>query len=95
MAKNSSVACCGLAGGEKLHTTVYPLILRGVNLLGINSGWVGGARRRDIWWRLVRDLPAPLLDSMTAVEPLERIFELSQRILQGRVRGRVVIDVNA
>lgn len=94
MVRNSSVASCGLAESEKLQTTVFPFILRGVNLLGINSSAVPNARRREIWSRCAHDMPLHLLDSLTSVEPLEKVFELGERILQGQIRGRVAIDVN-
>jgi acrylyl-CoA reductase (NADPH) len=90
-----SIASCGLAGGAALTTTVFPFILRGVNLLGINSVNLPNARRREIWNRIARDLPLRLLDRMTRVEPLERIRELGELILAGRIQGRTVIDVNA
>jgi acrylyl-CoA reductase (NADPH) len=90
-----SVAACGLAGGPSLNTTVFPFILRGVNLLGIDSSRVANSRRREIWARLMRDLPMDLLDSMITVEPLSKIFELGELILAGKTRGRTVIDVNA
>jgi acrylyl-CoA reductase (NADPH) len=77
-----------------LNTTVFPFILRGVNLLGINSVQVSNAQRREIWTRLVRDLPLNLLDRMIQVEPIGRIFELGEQILAGKIRGRTVIDVN-
>ncbi|HYA17858.1 MAG TPA: MDR family oxidoreductase [Bryobacteraceae bacterium] len=94
LAASCSVAACGLAGGGQLNTTVYPFILRGVNLLGINSVNVPNARRRAIWNRIVQDLPLALLDSMIEVHPLEQFSELGEAILAGRTRGRVVIDVN-
>lgn len=94
MTENSSVASCGLAGGAYFSTSVYPFILRGVNLLGINSVHVPPSHRRQIWKRLTQDLSLPLLGGMTRIEPLEKIFELSKDILAGRIRGRVVIDVN-
>jgi acrylyl-CoA reductase (NADPH) len=94
-AVHGSVASCGLAGGSALSTTVFPFILRGVNLLGIDSVRVGNAERREIWSRLKRDLPLPLLDRMTTVEPLGKLFELGELIFAGKTRGRVVIDVNA
>jgi acrylyl-CoA reductase (NADPH) len=90
-----SIASCGLAGGATFTSTVFPFILRGVNLLGINSVNLPNARRREIWDRITRDLPMRLLDSMTQVEPLERIRELGEAILAGKIRGRTVIDVNA
>ena len=89
-----SVAACGLAGGAALNTTVFPFILRGVNLLGIDSVRVPNQRRREIWARLARDLPTNLLDSMIQVKPLTEVFQLGEQILAGKTRGRVVIDVN-
>jgi acrylyl-CoA reductase (NADPH) len=90
-----SVASCGLAGGAPFSTTVFPFILRGVNLLGIDSTRVPNARRREIWGRLVRDLPMTVLDSLMVIEPLSKIVDLGEEILAGKTRGRVVIDVNA
>jgi len=89
----ASVAACGLAGGGALNTTVYPFILRGVNLLGINSVTVPRPERLEIWRRLGLDLPLSKLDSMIQEEPLDRIFEWGEKILAGGVRGRVVIRV--
>jgi len=94
-ASNGSVASCGLAGGSGLATSVFPFILRGVNLLGINSVGVPNAERRAIWKRLGEDLRLELLDSLTEVHPLSNIFELGEKILAGQTRGRVVIDVKA
>src|ERR1700742_4110478 len=65
LVSTGSVAACGLAGGAAFNTTVFPFILRGVNLLGINSVYVSRNDRLLIWDRLSRDLPLPLLDSMT------------------------------
>ena len=95
MAVGASIASCGLAGGAAFTSTVFPFILRGVNVLGIDSLRVPNARRRQIWRRLATDLDPALLDSMIQVEPLSRIFELGEQILAGKVRGRTVIDVNA
>jgi acrylyl-CoA reductase (NADPH) len=95
MVSGASVASCGLAGGAAFTATVLPFILRGVNLLGINSVRVTRAERLEIWQRLSKDLPLDLLDSMTQVAPLERVFELGEQILAGKIRGRMVIDVNA
>ena len=95
MAIGGSIASCGLAGGPTLNTTVFPFILRGINLLGIDSSRVPNTRRREIWSRLTRDLPLDLLDSMTVVAPLEKVFALGEQILAGKIRGRVVVDVNA
>ena len=85
----------GLAGGSSLNTTVFPLILRGVNLLGINSVSCPPERRLEVWQRLERDLSLDLLDMLTQVVPLADVPALSYRIIDGKVRGRVVVDVSA
>lgn len=90
-----SVAACGLAGGSELATTVFPFILRGVNLLGIDSVYCPRERRQQAWQRLARDLPLDKLDAMTRVVPLKEVPSVGRDILQGKVRGRVVVDVNA
>ncbi len=95
MAVGGSIASCGLAGGPAFTATVFPFILRGVNVLGIDSVRLSNAQRRRIWARLATDLDIELLDSIIQLEPLSRIFEVGQQILQGQVRGRMVIDVNA
>lgn len=95
MARGGSVAACGNAGGARFETTVFPFILRGVNLLGIDSNFCPQPRRALAWGRLARDLPLNLLDSMTQTVPLEAAPQLAQQILQGQVRGRVVVDLQA
>ena len=70
-------------------------ILRGVNILGIDTLRVPNAQRREIWQRIARDLPMNLLDDMIQVEPLGKVCELGEQILAGKIRGRTVIDVNA
>jgi acrylyl-CoA reductase (NADPH) len=93
VALGGSVAACGLAGGPALNTTVLPFILRGVTLLGIDSTRVPGSRRREIWTRLGRDLPLNLLDQIIHEEPLEKVFQLGEQILSGKIRGRTVIRI--
>lgn len=95
MAIGTGVASCGLAGGSQLNTTVLPFILRGVALIGIDSVRCPQPRRRTAWQRLARDLPVDLLDQMMQVAPLEDVPALSREILRGKIRGRVVVDVNA
>lgn len=95
MRYHSSVASVGLAGGNKLETTVIPFIIRGVNLLGIDSVMCPVERRRTAWARLVRDLPMDKLDAMTESAKLSDLAALAGEIVAGRVRGRVVVDVNA
>jgi len=93
LAYRASVAACGNAGGMELATTVFPFILRGVNLLGVESVICPPERRRAAWARLVRDLPADKLDRMTQIVPLADVPAFSQKIVAGNVRGRVVVDV--
>jgi acrylyl-CoA reductase (NADPH) len=91
----ASVAACGLAGGSDLPTAVIPFLLRGVNLLGIDSVMCPLPERRAAWERLVRDLPMDKLDAMTETVKLAALPQLAGAILKGETRGRVVIDVNA
>ncbi len=91
----ASVAACGLAGGSDLPATVIPFLLRGVNLLGINSVMCPRAERTEAWRHLARDLPLDRLERMSRVEPLAALPGLAQKILKGEVRGRTVIDIKA
>ncbi len=91
----ASVAACGLAGGSDLTATVIPFLLRGVNLLGIDSVMCPRDERIEAWRRLARDLPTERLDAMTQTVTLSALPELAPRILAGAVRGRVVVDLTA
>lgn len=91
MGYGASVAACGLAGGPALHTSVLPFLLRGVNLLGIDSVRCPATPRRQIWERLAGLTPGPLLDGMTQQITLEQLPEYGARILRGEVRGRTVV----
>lgn len=93
MRYRACVCACGLAGGSKLETTVIPFIIRGVNLLGIDSVLAPMAERLEAWGRIVRDLPADLLDRMTTTVGLKDLPELGSRILKGEVQGRVVVEI--
>jgi acrylyl-CoA reductase (NADPH) len=95
VAQRGSVAACGLAGGAGLNTTVLPFILRGVNLLGIDSSKATREERLEIWRRLATDMPLDRLDAMTQLIPLSQVIEAGHQILAGKVRGRTVVDVNA
>jgi acrylyl-CoA reductase (NADPH) len=88
-----AVASCGLAGGNELATTVIPFLLRGVNLLGIDSVRCPPPQREAAWMRLARDLPLAKLDAMTEVVGLGELPELGRKILKGETRGRVVVDL--
>jgi len=89
----ASVAACGLAGGSDLSATVLPFLLRGVNLLGIDSVMCPRDERIEAWQRLVRDLPLDRLDRMTETVPLTALPGLAPKILSGEIRGRIVVDV--
>jgi acrylyl-CoA reductase (NADPH) len=89
----AGVAACGLAGGSDLPTTVIPFLLRGVNLLGIDSVMCPRDERIEAWARLARALSPDRLDRMTRIVPLADAAVLAPRILKGEVRGRVVIDL--
>jgi acrylyl-CoA reductase (NADPH) len=92
---NGCVAACGNAGGMDLPASVAPFILRGVTLAGVNSVTVPHERRVVAWQRLASDLDPSKLDAMTSVVPLGEVVRVAHDILAGRVRGRVVVDVNA
>jgi acrylyl-CoA reductase (NADPH) len=89
------VAACGLAQGPDLPATVMPFILRGITLAGINSVYCPLPQRREAWRRLASDLDLELLDSLTTTVGLEGARAVAADILQGRVRGRTVVDVRA
>jgi acrylyl-CoA reductase (NADPH) len=95
MKMNASVAAVGLAGGADLPASVVPFILRGVNLLGINSVFVPYAQRVRAWDRLATDLPMDKLTAMIRPATLADLPELGRAILKGQVQGRVVVDVRA
>jgi acrylyl-CoA reductase (NADPH) len=90
----ASVAACGLAGGSDLQSTVIPFLLRGVNLLGIDSVMCPRDLRIEAWRRLTRDLPLDRLDRMIEEVPLSQVALFAPRILGGELRGRTVIDVH-
>ena len=89
----AGVAACGLAGGSDLPATVIPFLLRGVNLLGIDSVMCPHEERIAAWQRLARDLPRARLDRLTQVVPLAQVPELAARILRGEIRGRIAVAV--
>jgi acrylyl-CoA reductase (NADPH) len=95
MKYGASVAAVGLAGGASLPATVIPFLLRGVNLLGIDSVMQPYANRVAAWERVAKDMPRDKLEAMTTLKALGDLPMLGEQILQGGIKGRVVIDVNA
>ena len=94
MQYGSSVAACGLAGGNALDTTVIPFLLRGVNLLGIDSVMCPFETRVQAWARLDELLDREVLSAMTTTVGLEEVPQLGSEILAGKVQGRTVVDLN-
>jgi acrylyl-CoA reductase (NADPH) len=88
-----AVAACGLAGGMDLPVTVAPFILRGVSLLGIDSVMRPLAHRRAAWTRLEADLDRAKLTEMTEEIDLSAVIEAGRKIVEGRVRGRIVVKI--
>mgnify|MGYP005849448345 CR=1 FL=1 len=95
MKYGASVAAVGLAGGAALPATVIPFLLRGVNLLGIDSVMRPYGDRVRAWGRIARDLPMDRLEAMVRPAALADLPALGPAILAGQVQGRVVVDVNA
>ncbi|MEL7257087.1 MAG: acryloyl-CoA reductase [Pseudomonadota bacterium] len=95
MEYGASVAAVGLAGGAALPATVIPFLLRGVNLLGIDSVMQPYDNRLRAWERIAKDLPMDKLEAMIQPATLGDLPGLGADILKGQVKGRVVVDVNA
>ncbi|MDD3676952.1 MDR family oxidoreductase [Thauera propionica] len=89
-----TVAACGLAQGMDLPATVAPFILRGVTLVGIDSVMAPREERIEAWSRLARDLDPARLELMTREIGLGEAIDTAAALLEGKVRGRVVVDVN-
>ncbi|MEM9581964.1 MAG: acryloyl-CoA reductase [Pseudomonadota bacterium] len=95
MKYGASVSAVGLAGGAALPATVIPFLLRGVNLLGIDSVMQPYDNRLRAWERIAKDLPMDKLEAMVQPAVLSDLPGLGKDILKGQVKGRVVVDVNA
>ena len=90
---DGAVAACGLAQGPDLPATVMPFILRDVTLAGVNSVQTPREKREEAWDRLAKDLDLAKLNAMTSRARLEDVPSLASEILDGKTRGRVVIDL--
>ncbi|ASS90144.1 NADPH:quinone oxidoreductase family protein [Aeribacillus pallidus] len=92
---NGSVAVSGLTGGSDVPTTVFPFILRGVNLLGIDSVYCQMELRKQIWERMAADLkPDKLLESIAQEITLDQLPDALSNILKGKLRGRTVVKIS-
>jgi len=88
-----AVAACGLAGGIDLPATVFPFILRGIRLQGVDSVMCPKPMREKAWARLARDLSADQLSEVAERISLEQVPQVAEDILKGQVRGRVIVDL--
>jgi acrylyl-CoA reductase (NADPH) len=95
MKPNTTVAAVGNAGGNALPTTVIPFLLRGVGLIGIDSASCPYARRVQAWARIASDLPTNKLSEAITIVGLADVPGHCAGILEGRIQGRVLVDVNA
>jgi putative YhdH/YhfP family quinone oxidoreductase len=94
MKQESCVTCCGVVGGAEVATTVYPFILRGVTLAGIDTAWCPAAWRREVWDRYRSDWKLEGLENIRTTTTLEAIDEHVQRMLSGGVVGRTVVQLS-
>jgi acrylyl-CoA reductase (NADPH) len=88
-----TVAACGLAQGLDFPTTVAPFILRGVNLVGINSVYASRRQRIDAWALLAHELDLHKLDRITTEISLKQVFDMAPKILEGSHKGRIVVNM--
>ena len=93
MKPGGSIANSGLTAGVKLNTTVMPFILRGVNLLGIDSAMCPMDRRREVWRRLTTDMRPTHLETIAQAVPLSELPEAFATLLKGTARGRYVVTL--
>ncbi|MCZ2439430.1 MAG: oxidoreductase [Burkholderiales bacterium] len=90
---HGAVAACGLAQGGDFPATVMPFILRGVTLYGINSVFIDNVQRTEAWALLAKHLDAKRLESMATEIGLSEVIDYAPRLLDGKVRGRTIVDV--
>ncbi len=92
--RHGTAVACGLAGGHALHTTVFPFILRGVRLIGVDTNTCPVPMRRQAWERLTRWLTDDLAGHLLAdTIGLDDLPSYSERLLSGEIRGRLLVDV--
>ncbi len=95
MQQGGVIASFGNAGGFELHTTVLPFILRGVRLIGIDSSATVMPLRSQLWQRMATDLNPKLLARVVHTVPFAGLPEIFPQLLQGKLRGRTVIEIKA
>ena len=93
MQYGAPIAACGLAQGADLPLTVMPFILRGVQLLGIDSVMAPIQKRQVAWDRLARDLDISKLESMIQEISLEQVPQYAAELMAGQVTGRIVVKI--
>lgn len=93
VAYGGAVAACGLVGGTNIDTTVFPFIIRGVSLLGIDSVRCPSAKRQRIWQRVANDLPLDALARVSRIVGLEQVPDEAANMLAGKGHGRVVVGL--
>jgi len=93
MEQGGTIASIGLAASHTLNTTVMPFILRGVSLLGVDSGYIREPYRSGVWQRLATDLRPPHLDSMSRRIPFDALPAMFDEYIAGRAKGRVVVEI--
>lgn len=93
MMQGGTIAAIGLAASMSLNTTVAPFILRGVSLLGIDSGATPMSLRREVWTRLASDMRPACLNDITRTIPFDELPRAFDTLLKGEARGRIVVDL--
>lgn len=93
MKRHGSIAACGLANSHTLDTTVFPFILRGVNLLGIDTTTATYDMRCTAWDRLA-EVPVADLEAIAQVVPLSEVVAISNQMMASNIMGRIVVDLN-
>lgn len=91
--REGSVASCGLVGSPKLEMTVFPFILNGANLLGVDSATCHASLRKDIWQRLATSWSVPHLSEIATEITLNDLDEYIGLILKGKTKGRIVVKL--
>jgi alcohol dehydrogenase len=95
MKQAGTVASIGNAASAKLDTTVFPFILRGVSLLGVDSGYMGFPMRQRVWDRLASDLKPRHLDAVTREIDLDVLPASFDDFIAGRIKGRTIVRIGA